>query len=492
MAGIQSKKKSIVFFHPDLGIGGAERLVIDAAVGLQNRGHKVTIFTSHCDQGHCFDEARNGTLDVRVRGNTIVPPSVLSRFSILCAILRQAHLLIQIKYSGELDQLEPDAFFVDQLSAGLPLLQWLQPRVPILFYCHFPDLLLVQGRQQLLKRIYRILFDSWEGLSMSFADAIAVNSMFTRGVVGRTWPTLVKEKELKVVYPCIDIHPPKEGEKQAQGNGWDLGPVLLSINRYERKKDVALAIKAFAGMDKKQRQGVKLVVAGGYDPRVSENVEYHDEMERLAKSLKLSYSTHGSSAPFQSASARDSEIIFLLNVPNALKQTLLNNAKLLIYTPSNEHFGIVPLEAMLSGVPVLAANTGGPTETVVEGETGWLRDPEEIQEWTRVMDMVLNQMSSEDLALMSRSGVARVRGNFADTAMAERLDDIFKTIENPRRSSTMSSWLVCLLAVIIAMGASLGIPMALITMSGGATAGLIALAIVLVLMLLVGVLRRQQ
>jgi hypothetical protein len=52
--------KNIVFFHPDLGIGGAERLVIDAAVGLQTRGHKVTIFTSHCDPNHCFEEARDG------------------------------------------------------------------------------------------------------------------------------------------------------------------------------------------------------------------------------------------------------------------------------------------------------------------------------------------------------------------------------------------------------------------------------------------------
>jgi alpha-1,3/alpha-1,6-mannosyltransferase len=57
-----SKSQSIVFFHPDLGIGGAERLVIDAAVGLKNRGHKVTIFTSHCDPRHCFDEARDGKL----------------------------------------------------------------------------------------------------------------------------------------------------------------------------------------------------------------------------------------------------------------------------------------------------------------------------------------------------------------------------------------------------------------------------------------------
>ena len=55
-----AKSQNLVFFHPDLGIGGAERLVIDAAVGLQARGHKITIFTSHCDPGHCFDEARDG------------------------------------------------------------------------------------------------------------------------------------------------------------------------------------------------------------------------------------------------------------------------------------------------------------------------------------------------------------------------------------------------------------------------------------------------
>lgn len=55
-----SKRKKIMFFHPDLGIGGAERLVVDAAVGLQELGHEVTIFTSHRDISHCFDEARDG------------------------------------------------------------------------------------------------------------------------------------------------------------------------------------------------------------------------------------------------------------------------------------------------------------------------------------------------------------------------------------------------------------------------------------------------
>lgn len=67
----------IAFIHPDLGIGafprcfglvtrlisspgGAERLVVDAALGLQNLGHKVDIYTSHHDPKHCFEETKDG------------------------------------------------------------------------------------------------------------------------------------------------------------------------------------------------------------------------------------------------------------------------------------------------------------------------------------------------------------------------------------------------------------------------------------------------
>lgn len=65
MAG-EFNKKNIVFVHPDLGIGGAERLIIDAAVGLQNLGHNVTMFTSYCDPGHAFEETQDGELPTRL------------------------------------------------------------------------------------------------------------------------------------------------------------------------------------------------------------------------------------------------------------------------------------------------------------------------------------------------------------------------------------------------------------------------------------------
>lgn len=211
-----------------------------------------------------------GTLDVRVRGNTLVPPSILSRFSILCAILRQLHLILDIAlFTSELKTLDPDAFFVDQLSAGLPLLQLLRRKTPILFYCHFPDLLLVRGRQKWWKRVYRLPFDAWEQWSMSFADVIAVNSLFTKGVVARTWPALAAQREFQVVYPCIDTGAGKGKEDDEKRKGevhdgplWKDKRVILSINRFEQKKNVALAIRAYAGLPKEKRRGVRLVIAG--------------------------------------------------------------------------------------------------------------------------------------------------------------------------------------------------------------------------------------
>ena len=47
----------------------------------------------------------------------------------------------------------------------------------------------------------------------------------------------------------------------------------------------------------------------------------------------------------------------------------------MLYTPANEHFGIVPVEAMHLGCIVLACNSGGPLESISEGETGWVYQP---------------------------------------------------------------------------------------------------------------------
>lgn len=43
-------------------LGGAERLIVDAAVELASHGHDVHIFTSHHDKNRCFEETLAGVL----------------------------------------------------------------------------------------------------------------------------------------------------------------------------------------------------------------------------------------------------------------------------------------------------------------------------------------------------------------------------------------------------------------------------------------------
>ncbi|EXJ84694.1 alpha-1,3/alpha-1,6-mannosyltransferase [Capronia epimyces CBS 606.96] len=434
-----SGPRRIVFFHPDLGIGGAERLIVDAAVGLQEQGNKVTIFTSHCDPQHCFEEARDGTLDVRVRGHTLFPSTLLNRFHILFATLRQIHLVLSIAvWSKELDSLKPDVFVVDQLAACVPLLRWLYPgRQRTLFYCHFPDQLLADRRTPgilgLIKKIYRFPFDWYEGWSMSASDKIVVNSAFTKSVASRVWPNLADS--LGVIYPCVSVEAKESPPALDQTPLWDgQFKILLSINRFERKKDIGLAIRAYDKLSAAERKGTRLVIAGGYDQRLPENVQYHKELVDLAEGLGLSTAT-AKTVPTALGIRNNIQVLFLLSVPGPFKTTLLNNARLLVYTPPNEHFGIVPVEAMQYGVPVLASNTGGPLETIVEGKTGWLRDVSKVDEWAAIMKKVLHELDPSELRSLGRSGKERVQQHFTKQIMARKLQDEMSEMLTGKRSA---------------------------------------------------------
>lgn len=471
-------QKTIVFFHPDLGIGGAERLIVDAAVGLQELGNKVTIFTSHCDPQHCFEEARDGmffasasvttlakidrtvstgTLDVRVRGNSLFPSTFLNRFHILLAILRQIHLVISIAiWSHELDKLKPDVFIVDQLSACVPPLRWLYPdRQRTLFYCHFPDQLLADRRTSglfgLLKKLYRLPFDWFEGWSMGGSDKIVVNSNFTKSVASQVWPAL--GNSFGVIYPCVNAETSEQVEQEPLWN--NQFKILLSINRFERKKDITLAIRAYNDLSPADRKGARLIIAGGYDQRVNENVQYHKELVDLAEGLGLVTAT-AKTVPTALAVPNEIQVLFLLSVPGPFKTTLLQNAQLLLYTPANEHFGIVPVEAMQHGLPVLASNTGGPLETIVENETGWLRDVGKVDEWATVIRNVLHDLTPQQLEKISRNGKQRANKQFTRRTMADKFNtEILNLLEGKRSQFLERKDIVLRLGVALAFLAAL-------------------------------------
>ncbi|KAK9240520.1 hypothetical protein V1525DRAFT_208129 [Lipomyces kononenkoae] len=423
----------IAFIHPDLGIGGAERLVVDAAVGLQSLGHSVTVYTSRCDRSHCFEEVRDGTLNVVVKGDTLFPRTIFGRY----------------------ENTTYDAIFVDQLSFCIPLLRMgldrLKPaRTPncdsssdsssysrrsipqrrkrkarILFYCHFPDKLLAT-RKSLVKRLYRIPFDAIEAYSTSQADILLVNSRFTQRMFRSEFPSI--DRTPGVVYPCVHESDDNKDETVVRIVKDSGKRTLLSVNRFEKKKEVDLAIRAYAALkDTPGFANTALVIAGGYDNAVSENLEYMTELRRLCDSLglehKIIWDVEKNTTLFSSA-LQSSSILFCPSVSSPVRNALLCACRALTYTPTNEHFGIVPLEAMLMNVPVIATTTGGPLETVDDGMTGWLRAPD-VNAWTPVMHHVLFEATDADLQAMGKLGHETVAKKFSRAEMANAFERAF-------------------------------------------------------------------
>lgn len=204
----------------------------------------------------------------------------------------------------------------------------------------------------------------------------------------------------------------------------------MSFNRFEAKKNVALAIESFAEIKKgglvppSIAEQLRLVVGGGYDNAQEDNRSTLRANQALCDTLGLShYTLENTTSP---PPPKDVDVLFILNFTTEQRSALLLSPRTLalLYTPTNEHFGIVPIEAMACGLPVLACNTGGPTETVVDfsndGATGCLRPPTP-EEWAPALAALVN-LTDDERRRVSKNGKNRVRDNFSSATLGRELD----------------------------------------------------------------------
>jgi len=354
-------------------------------------GYEIVLYTGYHSTSRCFEETL--TADgkrahwIRVHGSWL-PRHICGRLHALFANLRCLWATVALLIH------ERDLSFVvvDQVSAPILLLRaFLSARVA--FYCHFPDMLLAQ-HSSMFQKLYRVPLDHFEQATTGMAHTILVNSLFTADTFARTFNKLFRcGPQPKVLYPAVATHniprspcDDKEAFVESNLKGEDsLTGVFLSINRFERKKYLSLALRAYANyrenMVPVHWHKTQLILAGGYDERLRENVEYLQELRREACELGIS-----------------SEVVFLPSISSEEKEDLLARCLCVLYTPEDEHFGIVPLEAMAAGKPVLACNSGGPIESIVDGVTGFLCAPVP-QEFGSAMQKV-----SENPGIAARMG----------------------------------------------------------------------------------------
>lgn len=199
-----------------------------------------------------------------------------------------------------------DFIIIDQVSFPIPILRLKFDK--IMFYCHFPDKLLSTNRGSFIMRAYRYVLDYLEEITTGMAHIIVVNSGFTRGIFEKHFqlislpPKKGVKKQDGMVYSrhCPEILYPPISEKTFLKSpnfkstieellGRKISStttVLTSLNRYERKKNIGLAIQSYAEfvrLAKGKTNDSLLVIAGGWDARVAENVEHEQELRKIAK-----------------------------------------------------------------------------------------------------------------------------------------------------------------------------------------------------------------
>ena len=150
--------------------------------------------------------------------------------------------------------------------------------------------------------------------------------------------------------------------------------------------------------------GVHLIMAGGYDDRVVENKEHYEELCDLVSQMDLK-----------------GYVTFLRSFSDSQKRTLLKYSTCLLYTPDKEHFGIVPIEAMLMKCPVIAVNSGGPLETVADEETGYSCEPNADSFAEAMEKFVQNRNLSKTLG---EAGHRRVVSKFSFETFTNQLDSV--------------------------------------------------------------------
>jgi glycosyltransferase involved in cell wall biosynthesis len=376
----------IAVYH-DLSSGGAKRTLHNSLQQLRGH-HHVDVFTLSC-ANHDFADLRQ--LVNRYEVSSFQPlPLVRSPFGRLNQLIRVADLVrlqaVNRNIAKVIERGDYDVAFVQpcQFENAPSLLRFLHT-LPSVYFCQeslrriyekMPDRpydhRLAVG-QKVLNRIdplpyfYNRSLRRRDYQNIRRANSVLVNSAFTLNTVRQAYGI-----EAQVSYHGVDAEffKPLLIEKRN---------MLLSVGSLTPLKGFDFLIQAVSRIPKGQRP--PLVIASNF-----QNPPERKYLIELADDLNV-------------------DIELLQYVPDNQLVELYNQAKLTLYAPIREPFGLVPLESLACSTPVVAVREGGIQETVENGRTGLLveRDPDQFAE--AVMRLLLNPILASEYGRQGREHV---------------------------------------------------------------------------------------
>ena len=233
------------------------------------------------------------------------------------------------------------------------------------------------------------------------ADRVVCASEWERDLIVHQYG--VPEKRVSLV-PCgvdTDIFRPIRRREARTRLGLPVdSQIVLFVGRIEPLKGIDIFLRAAACLKARPR----LVIVGGD----SKDVSRLEELRTLADSLGIS-----------------ERVSFVKAVPHEQMPLFYGAADACVIPSYYESFGLVALEAMACGVPVIASNVGGLRDTVRDGETGFLVPCRAPGPFAERLELVLGSGELADsLGLIARSGVER----FSWSSIASEVEQIYNEL----------------------------------------------------------------
>ncbi len=189
--------------------------------------------------------------------------------------------------------------------------------------------------------------------------------------------------------------------------------VVLYVGRFDKRKGIETLVRATGELRAQLEQSeeidpqhLKLLVVGGSDPNEADGAE-RQRIEEIVTELDLTAHTE-----------------FVGMVGHDRLALYYTAADVCVIPSHYEPFGLVAIEAMACGTPVVASDVGGLKFTVISEETGLLVPPHDVSKFAHAIGRIL----TDDLwaRKIRKQASTRVQQNFSWTGVAIQLSDLYR------------------------------------------------------------------
>jgi glycosyltransferase involved in cell wall biosynthesis len=186
--------------------------------------------------------------------------------------------------------------------------------------------------------------------------------------------------------------------------------VIFYIGRFDPRKGIETLVQAIAQSTFRDGDDLHLIIGGGYRPG-QPDAEEHDRIVQLAEELGIAH---------------------LTTFPGRISDEdlpLYYAAASVCVVPSHyEPFGLVAIEAMASGTPVVASDVGGLQFTVVSEKTGLLATPQDERAFAKAIDRIL--ADPDWRSQLGEAARQRVITEFSWQGVAQKLSYLYRNLLN--------------------------------------------------------------